>query len=127
MVIKSVLKGQILGNVMIVITIVVMIIEPIHIVEIITAEEADHEVEIEEALKMIEALEVMAVMGSKRELQAVLIVNKKVISQKTVVSPDKIFNAIQESHLHVSYVERKDIKKWTAHKDSNIYTELSVI
>ena len=127
MVIKSVLKGQILGNVMIVITIVVMIIEPIHIVEIITAEEADQEVEIEEVLKMIEALEVMAVMGSKRELQAVLIVNKKVISQKTVVSPDKTFNAIQESHLHVSYVERKDIKKWTAHKDSNIYTELSVI
>ena len=127
MVIKSVLKGQILGNVMIVITIVVMIIEPIHIVEIITAEEADQEVEIEEVLKMIQALEVMAVMGSKRELQAVLIVNKKVISQKTVVSPDKTFNAIQESHLHVSYVERKDIKKWTAHKDSNIYTELSVI
>ena len=125
--IKSELKGQILGNVMIVITIVVMIIEPIHIVEIITAEEADQEVEIEEVLKMIEALEVMAVMGSKRELQAVLIVNKKVISQKTVVSPDKTFNAIQESHLHVSYVERKDIKKWTAHKDSNIYTELSVI
>ena len=81
---------------MIAITIVEMIDETLHTEGIITAEEADPEVGIgiEEVLKMIEGSEVMAVLGSKKEHQAALIVNKKVILLKIVKNQDKNFKEI---------------------------------
>ena len=131
-------KDQTQGKEMTVTTIVMMTETAIE--KIIIAEEADQEAEIEteiekvlgmigviEVIGVIGVLEVMEVLDSKKEHPDALIANKKAILLKIVLNPDKNFKEIQENHLHVLFVERKDIKKWTAHKDSNIYTDLSVI